>query len=81
MYGFKDVPLDEITSNPEAHLVTNENTEIYLICRLGNDSQIAANSLREYVQKNTAEKKFIIKDVIGGLRAWSRDVDPLFPVY
>ncbi len=66
-----DVPLNELTAKPDAFL---SNRETYVICRLGNDSQIAASSLRE-------ARQGIVKDVIGGLRAWARHVDPSFPVY
>jgi len=56
--------------------VTNSsNDSLYIVCRLGNDSQTAAESLRR------ASGDLIIKDVIGGLRAWSSQVDPEFPVY
>ncbi len=51
--------------------------ETYVVCRLGNDSQIAADALRGARPDPT----FVIKDLVGGLRAWSRDVDPGFPVY
>ncbi|KAL1728212.1 hypothetical protein EV714DRAFT_215728 [Schizophyllum commune] len=47
------------------------------LCRLGNDSQLAADALRE-ARSNTQIK---ILDLIGGLRAWARDVEPGFPVY
>ncbi|KAL1756726.1 hypothetical protein FB107DRAFT_210752 [Schizophyllum commune] len=47
------------------------------LCRLGNDSQLAADALRE-ASSNTPTP---ILDLIGGLRAWARDVEPGFPVY
>ncbi|KAL1683437.1 hypothetical protein EV122DRAFT_286568 [Schizophyllum commune] len=47
------------------------------LCRLGNDSQLAADALRE-ASPNAQIK---ILDLIGGLRAWARDVEPGFPVY
>ncbi|KAI5892350.1 uncharacterized protein SCHCODRAFT_02667816 [Schizophyllum commune H4-8] len=46
------------------------------LCRLGNDSQLAADALRDALP-NTHP----ILDLIGGLRAWARDVEPGFPVY
>jgi adenylyltransferase/sulfurtransferase len=70
-----DVPLNELTANPDAYLLSKR--EIYVVCRLGNDSQIAASSLRE-ARKG---EETVVKDVIGGLRAWTRHVDPTFPVY
>ncbi|KAJ7208172.1 hypothetical protein B0H12DRAFT_1205988 [Mycena haematopus] len=72
--GSINVPLNELTANPGAYLLSKR--KIYLVCRLGNDSQIAATSLREARKEDT-----VVKDVIGGLRAWARHIDPSFPVY
>lgn len=71
----QDVPLKEILANPEAHVAARSNDRLYIICRLGNDSQIAAEYLRR------AADNLVIKDVIGGLRAWSKQIDAQFPVY
>lgn len=49
-------------------------TPVYVICRRGNDSQLAVEMLRE-AGINTAV------DVTGGLVAWAATVDPSFPVY
>ncbi|KAH9028520.1 hypothetical protein EDB84DRAFT_1588903 [Lactarius hengduanensis] len=68
------VPLQDIVANPADYL---SDPETYVVCRLGNDSQIAAEALRS-VQRDPT---FVIKDLVGGLRAWSRDVDSHFPVY
>jgi adenylyltransferase/sulfurtransferase len=70
-----DVPLKELLSNPEAYVTDSSNDGLYVVCRLGNDSQIAAESLRRVTDN------LIIKDIIGGVRAWSSQVDPQFPVY
>ena len=69
-----DIPLTEFTANPPT-LVTEEPSEIYIVCRLGNDSQLAVDALRH------AGVQGVVKDLIGGLRAWSKDVDQSFPVY
>lgn len=55
--------------------MNHEHDGIYVICRLGNDSQIAAESLR------AVASDIVIKDVVGGLRAWSKIIDPDFPYY
>jgi adenylyltransferase and sulfurtransferase len=70
-----DVPLHDIVANPVDYL--SPKFETYVVCRLGNDSQIAADALRG-AQADTA---CVIKDLVGGLRAWSHDVDPEFPLY
>ncbi|PKA50542.1 Adenylyltransferase and sulfurtransferase MOCS3 2 [Apostasia shenzhenica] len=56
---------------PEA---SGEAASLYVVCRRGNDSQRAVECLR----KNGFP---LAKDIIGGLEAWSRDVDPSFPIY
>jgi len=71
------VPLQDIVNNPDDHVSGVSAPETYVVCRLGNDSQIAAEALRSVHH----DPSFVIKDLVGGLRAWSRDVDPHFPVY
>ncbi|KAA1467390.1 hypothetical protein DENSPDRAFT_769530 [Dentipellis sp. KUC8613] len=71
------VPLNELVAEP-AKFVSSDSTEpaeTYVVCRLGNDSQIAASALRE------ANPSLVVKDLIGGLQAWSRGVDSNFPIY
>lgn len=78
-----DVPLSEIVANPASHLHSGEATTTILICRLGNDSQIAASALKTALDNSDdgLRDKAEVMDVIGGLRSWSLDVDPQFPVY
>ncbi|KAK3128493.1 hypothetical protein QOZ80_6BG0462540 [Eleusine coracana subsp. coracana] len=53
---------------------SDKQASLYVVCRRGNDSQIAVQLLRE--------KGFIsAKDIIGGLQSWALDVDPNFPAY
>ncbi|KDR82398.1 hypothetical protein GALMADRAFT_237684 [Galerina marginata CBS 339.88] len=75
-----NVPLDELVANPTAHLMDDSVVETYILCRLGNDSQVAAEALRG-VAKRSGGPNVTIKDVVGGLRAWAKDVDANFPVY
>jgi len=71
-----NVPLSELVADPTSHLpAEGEVQSMYIVCRLGNDSQIAANALRGV--SSAAQ----IMDLIGGLKAWAKDVDPNFPVY
>jgi len=69
------VPLQNLVANPGDY--ASSEFETYVVCRLGNDSQIAADALRDA----RPDPAFVIKDLVGGLSAWSRDVDPAFPVY
>ncbi len=71
-----DIQLKDIQSGPEKFISNNlDNGDIYVVCRLGNDSQLAAQALRQN------SNGIIIKDVIGGLRAWSSQINPEFPIY
>ena len=78
-----DMPLSEIVANPEAlgaRPATGEAPPLTVfICRLGNDSQIAADAVRQ-VQDSQASAGEIV-DLVGGLRGWANDVDSRFPVY
>ncbi|KIY44090.1 hypothetical protein FISHEDRAFT_78002 [Fistulina hepatica ATCC 64428] len=49
---------------------------IIVVCRLGNDSQTAAKALRAL-----DSRALVIQDLIGGLQAWTKDVDNQFPIY
>ena len=69
-----DVSLKDLLKDPKAY-ITNDHDGIYVICRLGNDSQTAAESLR------VVASDIVIKDVVGGLRAWSNIIEPDFPYY
>lgn len=50
------------------------NDKIVAVCRYGNDSRLATSKLRDLGFENAF-------DVVGGLRKWSQDIDPNFPVY
>jgi adenylyltransferase and sulfurtransferase len=69
-----DVPLVELVADPLKHIHSDEK-EVYFICRLGNDSKLATNAIKSVSETTSA------RDLVGGLRAWTRDVDPTFPVY
>jgi len=73
--GSENIPLKELLRSPENVVEVGSNEDMYIVCRLGNDSQIAAETLR------TVNKNVIVKDMIGGLRGWSTYVDPQFPIY
>ena len=52
-----------------------EEKEIYVMCRRGNDSQVGVEILRKMLPGVS------VRDVVGGLHAWARDVDTNFPAY
>ncbi|TFK86712.1 hypothetical protein K466DRAFT_663574 [Polyporus arcularius HHB13444] len=72
--GSTNVPIKELLSNPDAGWTADEET-VYVVCRLGNDSQLAVDALRN------AGRKGVVKDLVGGLRAWAQEVDESFPIY
>lgn len=72
-----DVPLNCLVANPKEYLPEEPTMDTYVICRLGNDSQIAAEALRSVRLDGGGP----VRDIIGGLRAWTREVDSQFPVY
>lgn len=57
---------------------SNDNDfPVFVVCRRGNDSQKGVLALRESLSGLNVS----VKDVIGGLHSWAKDVDPSFPVY
>lgn len=70
---------DFLFDDKAAWLSMNENkwgnpwNKVYVICRLGNDSQLAVKILEEH--------GIGAKDVVGGLHEWSNRVDTDFPTY
>ena len=48
---------------------------VYVICRRGNDSQLAVQVLRDFF------KEINFQDIIGGYEKWSELIDTSFPTY
>ncbi|XP_033203655.1 ubiquitin-like activating enzyme 4 [Bombus vancouverensis nearcticus] len=81
-----NIPLCDINNNETVTLIRSriqeiqkqhDNASLYVMCRRGNDSQKAVKSLQEIFQGSNLE----IKDVIGGIHAWSKKIDCTFPIY
>lgn len=68
-----DIPLSTLLSSPET---VPASDEVIVVCKKGNDSQVAAAALRKRLGETSR-----VRDVRGGLIAWARDVDPEFPMY
>ena len=73
------------TINIKNLLFTNS---VYVVCKRGNDSQSAVQSLLKLLRTvtdgspNDKDKEgFVLKDIIGGLTAWSNQIDHTFPKY
>ncbi|CAF0902241.1 unnamed protein product [Brachionus calyciflorus] len=75
-----NIPFDDFVYNEEKVVenirdkLGNEKS-IFLVCRRGNDSQLAV----EILEKHFNDKE--IKDLIGGLQTWSKEIEPDFPKY
>ncbi|KAJ9479036.1 Adenylyltransferase and sulfurtransferase UBA4 [Pseudozyma hubeiensis] len=112
--GSLNIPIQTLLKNPggawdeirEAQHRTSSR-DVLVICKKGNDSQLAVRSLTEHQKQlaertereakaapsdplqgpaNTGERKqavtpLQISDLIGGLRAYSKEKDPNFPIY
>jgi rhodanese-related sulfurtransferase len=50
---------------------------VFVVCRRGNDSLKGVLALQESLSGLNVS----VKDIIGGLHSWAKDIDPSFPVY
>lgn len=78
----KDQNLNLIRNNiekiQEEHQKDQEHSiNMYILCRRGNDSQKAV----QYLKKLFTDDTLRIRDIIGGIHAWSNKVNPKFPKY
>ncbi|XP_024880813.1 adenylyltransferase and sulfurtransferase MOCS3 [Temnothorax curvispinosus] len=73
----KDYNLQLINDNIKKAQEDHHSVDLYLLCRRGNDSQKAA----QYLKKMFTEDTLKIRDIIGGIHAWSNKIDPKFPKY
>lgn len=64
-----NIPYDELSTQ---HIIQLKG-KIVVMCRRGNDSQLAVNMLKKAGVEAV--------DVIGGLVKWTKDVDADFPTY
>jgi adenylyltransferase/sulfurtransferase len=58
---------------------SDSNDPIYVVCRLGNDSQIAVKKLKDLGLDRGGQR--FIGDIRGGFRAWREQIDPGWPEY
>jgi len=81
--GSINIPLGDLQDDRKQDEILNKirteledsGKQLCVVCRKGNDSQVAVKILRSLM----SDVK--VSDVIGGLYAWSRHVDNEFPVY
>ena len=81
--GSINIPISKFMSNrgdgPPDGFPTDlpPSAPVYIVCRVGNDSQIAAQKLKALGLDNNGER--FIGDIKGGLQAWKNTVDPSLP--
>lgn len=73
----KDHNLKLIKDNIKKAQEEHHSVDLYLLCRRGNDSQKAA----QYLKKIFTEDTIKVRDIIGGIHAWSNKIDQKFPKY
>ncbi|KAI9635364.1 putative activating enzyme URM1 [Dioszegia hungarica] len=88
----QNIPLAHLLARPLEHLSASSSSRIVFICKQGNDSRVAAAALRKALQGEGVHEMGTghtqahqdltsVRDVRGGLRAWSKHIDPTFPLY
>ncbi|KAJ8662138.1 hypothetical protein O0I10_001831 [Lichtheimia ornata] len=66
--------LEKRISELKKDMEAKETDNVYVVCRLGNDSQLAVRLLQKHGITNA-------RDISGGLYKWATDIDPNFPIY
>lgn len=72
-------PYPKLPKNLQLELTNDPERAICMVCRLGNDSQIAAKRLQKLGLGSNGKRW--IGDLKGGLKSWREDVDGDFPDY
>jgi adenylyltransferase/sulfurtransferase len=77
-----NIPIKELLSGKRDREVTEmakeKSDRVFLVCRRGNDSQLAVEHLMKVFKDQGLPAP---KDIIGGLHSWTKNVDPNFPIY
>ncbi|VEU20719.1 DEKNAAC101572 [Brettanomyces naardenensis] len=71
--GSINIPYSELSREVVLPECIDPKKKTYVICRFGRDSQLSTRLLKEKLSD--------VKDVIGGLDAWKKEVDEDFPAY
>ncbi|XP_053697996.1 adenylyltransferase and sulfurtransferase MOCS3 [Sabethes cyaneus] len=80
-----NIPINDIMKNrriddllDKASTVETTQLPVFVICRRGNDSQLAVQHLTPIFKEHGLDPP---KDIIGGLHAWTHNIDKCFPIY
>ena len=72
-------PMDLLDSADWSPLTLSPNIPIYVVCRLGNDSQLAVRKLKGAGFDRGGHR--YVADIRGGFKAWKEEVDHTWPDY
>jgi len=78
--GSINVPWSDIQewkTNAAGAEILGSSRPVHVLCRLGNDSQLAVRKMKALGFDHEGER--LIVDVKGGLRAWKSEIDPWWP--
>ncbi|KAM7299788.1 putative molybdenum/thiazole biosynthesis cofactor [Ixodes scapularis] len=78
-----DVPLECLEEGAIAvveKLRESGSKEVLVVCRRGNDSQLAVQKLKKLLGDH-GDVTCTVRDIQGGLESWAQTVDPSFPTY
>ncbi|XP_049918646.1 adenylyltransferase and sulfurtransferase MOCS3 [Epinephelus moara] len=71
--------LQERISQLQQQMEGDRRPPVYVICKLGNDSQKAVQVMEK--MSGSEVDSITVKDISGGLVAWAKRIDPTFPQY
>lgn len=93
-FALLDIPFPLLLKTPSLALTSanttssNSNDPIIFVCKKGNDSFLAAKAFRKYLASKEEKTRsseglevVAVKDLVGGVQAWSREIDKGFPIY
>ncbi|KAI9808332.1 MAG: hypothetical protein M1825_004789 [Sarcosagium campestre] len=70
---------DRVNQKDEVAKIIAERLPTYIICRLGNDSQLAVSWIKQAFSKD--DDGVIVADIQGGFESWRKEVDASWPDY
>jgi adenylyltransferase/sulfurtransferase len=77
-----NIPIKQLLSGKHNEEIISsakgKENRVYLLCRRGNDSQLAVDYLKRIFKERGLPEP---KDIIGGLHSWTKNVDANFPIY
>lgn len=73
-----NVPIEDILKNRRDVTEECREGDVFVVCRRGNDSQLAVQHLAPLFEERGLSAP---RDIVGGLHAWARTVDREFPIY